>query len=182
MSQQLNCARNSISCIDRICMVCSGNSETWLAWPCSGISLQAQSHPKCCVILSMFFGFSIASDSAYAVHYSLVEVVMVEVASFNTKWMGRLVQKKYLGRIYVLYDNYTCRFHVKIIKRETVNEVIVPVQGLFKVHGWESVEETRTDIALPPALCYFTSIYTFRRNSVLLLSSYILGFLHSPCG
>lgn len=85
MSHQLNCARNSISCIDCISMVCSGTSEMWFTWPHSGIGPQAQPHLKCCVMISTFLIFSIAGDSAFRVHYSLVEVVVMASVSFDKK-------------------------------------------------------------------------------------------------
>lgn len=84
MSHQLNCAQKAISCIDWISVVCSGNSETWLVWPHSGISLQAQSHANA-VSCSLPVLVLALHGNAYAVHYRLVEVVTVEVASFNAK-------------------------------------------------------------------------------------------------
>lgn len=152
-------------------MVCSGTSVKWLAWPHWGISLPAQSHPKCC---------SVAGGLAFRVLYSIGGCCSGS-CEFWQKINRAFGKKKKLEEVWVLFDNYACCFQVKIIKRKAVNEWLTQFRVYLKFIA-ENLLMTPGECS---SLCSSAVPQPSTRGGGIqcfLLCSHILGFLHSPCG
>lgn len=147
-------------------MVCSGTSVKWLAWPHWGISLPAQSHPKCC---------SIAGGLAFRVLYSIGGCCSGSCEFWQK--IEHLVKRKNWKRFgYCLI----IILQVKIIKRKTVNEWLTQFRVYLKFIA-ENLLMTPEEIVLfPLLLCCSTAIYTWRRNSVLFALLTHFGFPSQP--
>lgn len=148
-------------------MVCSGTSVKWLAWPHWGISLPAQSHPKCC---------SVAGGLAFRVLYSIGGCCSGSCEFWQK--IEHLVKRKNWKRFgYCLI----IILQVKIIKRKTVNEWLTQFRVYLKFIA-ENLLMTPGECsslcssAVPQPSTHGGGIQCF------LLCSHILGFLHSPCG
>lgn len=151
-------------------MVCSGTSVKWLTWPHWGISLPAQSHPKCC---------STAGGLAFRVLYSIGGCCSGS-CEFWQKINRAFGKKKKLEEVWVLFDNYACCFQVKIIKRITVNEWLTQFRVYLKFIAENLLMTPEERVLFPLLLCCSTAIYTWRRNSVLFALLTHFGFPSQP--
>lgn len=147
-------------------MVCSGTSVKWLAWPHWGISLPAQSHPKCC---------SIAGGLAFRVLYSIGGCCSGSCEFWQK--IEHLVKRKNWKRFgYCLI----IILQVKIIKRKTVNEWLTQFRVYLKFIAENLLMTPEERVFFPLLLCCSTAIYTWRRNSVLFALLTHFGFPSQP--